>query len=191
MPAVCACSSITVFNYEDKLEDWRRTTNKAVLAQQGNRYDLAESHFQDALSQSRRFGAADLLVARSLVNLADAYVQEGRYGEAEPLYKASLPIFDANLASTTDEDRLPLLQELLATLTSLADVAQELHKSGESKGYRSQISQLTKQFATTSSYRSDVQQFRRLRLFLGFFESNQLEMPTHPSLHRDLGRDTK
>ncbi len=58
--------------------------------QQGNDPE-AEKQWSAALNEAERFGPQDPRLATSLNNLAGLYrAQEGKYGEAEPLYQQAL-----------------------------------------------------------------------------------------------------
>ena len=64
--------------------------------QQGN-YAEAVTQFRAALSAAEAFGPDDPRVATGLNNLAGLYGTQGRYAEAEPLYKRALAIFEKAL----------------------------------------------------------------------------------------------
>jgi len=59
---------------------------------------LGEKSFQAAVKEAERFGLQDPRLATSLNNLASLYHRQGKYTEAEPLYKRSLTIWEKTLA---------------------------------------------------------------------------------------------
>ena len=63
-----------------------------VKAYRQGLYAEAERQFKAALSEAERFGEQDRRFATSLNNLAELYRVQGKYVEAEPLYKRSLAI---------------------------------------------------------------------------------------------------
>ena len=66
-------------------------------AYQQRRYADAEKSFQSALKEAEGFGQEDLRLALTLNNLAFLYQAQGKYAEAEPLYKRSLAIWERTL----------------------------------------------------------------------------------------------
>ena len=62
----------------------------AGKAFQERKYPEAELLYANALQQAELFGPTDPRLATNLNNLAELYVQRGRFAEAEPLYKRSI-----------------------------------------------------------------------------------------------------
>ena len=73
-----------------------RTDAGTEAYEQGN-YTEAEKLFVAALKEAEKFGPQDPRLATSLNNLANLYNTQGKYGEADPLYKRSLEIWEKAL----------------------------------------------------------------------------------------------
>ena len=71
---------------------WESNNAAGVKAFQQGRYADAEKLFLAALEEAEGFGPDDPRLATSLNNLAGLYDNQGKYAEAEPLYKRSLAI---------------------------------------------------------------------------------------------------
>ena len=108
---------------------WETSTAAGLEAYQQGRYGEAEKYLSAALKEAENFGPEDPRLATSLNNLAGIYVTQGKYAEAEPLYKRSLAILGPehpdvaaslnNLAVLYDnqgryEEAEPLYQRALA-----------------------------------------------------------------------------
>ena len=76
---------------------WRKYMEDGTKAYQQRRYADAEKSFQSALKEAEGFGQEDLRLALTLNNLAFLYQAQGKYAEAEPLYKRSLAIWEKAL----------------------------------------------------------------------------------------------
>jgi tetratricopeptide (TPR) repeat protein len=76
---------------------WEKHMTTAAKAYQQGRYTDAERSFQATVKEAEAFGPQDLRLATSLNNLAALYHQQGKYDEAEPLYKRSLAIVEKSL----------------------------------------------------------------------------------------------
>ena len=76
---------------------WKKYMEAAGKAYQQARYAEAEQHLTAALKQAEKFGEQDRRFATSLNNLALLYDAQGKYVEAEPLYKRSLAIYEKAL----------------------------------------------------------------------------------------------
>jgi len=71
---------------------WRKHLAAGAKAHQEGRYSDAVNSFQVAAKDAEAFGPQDPRLAISLNNLAELYRLQGKYAEAEPLYKRSLAI---------------------------------------------------------------------------------------------------
>jgi tetratricopeptide (TPR) repeat protein len=65
---------------------WEQHNQAGMSAYQRGQYDEAEEQFKAALGSAKGFGEDDPRFATSLNNLAELYLAQGRYAEAEPLY---------------------------------------------------------------------------------------------------------
>jgi len=71
---------------------WERYNGSAQQAlSQGNAVE-AENFFRMALAEAEKLAPADIRLTSTLNNLANCLRQQGRYGEAEPLYKRAISI---------------------------------------------------------------------------------------------------
>ena len=75
-------------------ETWERHIQASVAAYQQGNYGEAEAQIRLALEAAKAFGPDDLRLATTLNNLAVLYDEQGRYAEAEPLYKRALAIME-------------------------------------------------------------------------------------------------
>ena len=71
---------------------WNAYIRDGQSAYQRGDYPTAKRHLELALKEAESFGAQDLRLALSLNDLAFLYGTQGRYADAEPLYKRSLVI---------------------------------------------------------------------------------------------------
>lgn len=99
--------------------NWESYITAAQQAYQQADYAEAEKQLEAALKEAEAFGPGDVRLATSLNNLALLYKAQGRYAEAEPLYKRSLAI-----------DEKALGPEHPAVATSLENYADLLRKTG-------------------------------------------------------------
>ncbi len=76
---------------------WREHLAAGAKAHREGRYSDAVNSFQAAAKDAEAFGPQDPRLATSLNNLAGLYHQQGKYNEAEPLYKRSLAIVEKAL----------------------------------------------------------------------------------------------
>ena len=72
--------------------DWERHMRAGDTAYQQGNYTEAVKQTKAALSLAEAFGPDDPRLATTLNNLALLYDAQGRYTEAEPLYKRALAI---------------------------------------------------------------------------------------------------
>ncbi len=78
-------------------ETWERHIHAGLAAQQQGNFSEAVKQLKAALEATKSFGPADLRLATTLNNLAVLYDEQGRYAEAEPLYKRALAIMEQAL----------------------------------------------------------------------------------------------
>ena len=74
--------------------DWESNIAAGLKAYRQGRDAKAEKLFLAALGEADGFGPQDPRLATSLNNLATVYHSEGKYAEAEPLYRQSLAIIE-------------------------------------------------------------------------------------------------
>jgi tetratricopeptide (TPR) repeat protein len=74
-------------------QSWQELNEKGMQAYQAGNYKEAISYFEKALKQAeKKFGKNHENYATSCNNLAWLYDEQGRYAEAEPLYKEAKEI---------------------------------------------------------------------------------------------------
>jgi tetratricopeptide (TPR) repeat protein/CHAT domain-containing protein len=73
-------------------DSWESQNSAGEAAYQRGDYAEAEQHFAAALEIAEEFGADDPRVATSLNNQAVLYQTQGRYADAEPLFRRALAI---------------------------------------------------------------------------------------------------
>ena len=71
---------------------WDKYNAAGEKAYQQGHYEEAENQFVVALKEAEEFGGQDPRLATSLNNLALVYHEQGKYAEAEPLYRRGLAI---------------------------------------------------------------------------------------------------
>lgn len=71
---------------------WDTYMEAGEQAYRQGRYAEAEKALRAALNEAERFGPQDPRLAASFNNLAALYRAQGKYAEAEPLYKRALAI---------------------------------------------------------------------------------------------------
>jgi tetratricopeptide (TPR) repeat protein len=96
--------------------------NRTYAYQQG-RHAEAEQMLLGALREAERFGPQDFRLAVSCNNLAELYRAQGKYGEAEQLYKRSLAIFENTQG--------PEHPSVAMSLNNLALLCQMQHRHAE------------------------------------------------------------
>jgi tetratricopeptide (TPR) repeat protein len=72
--------------------DWRMHIHLGTAAQKQGHYADAEESFLSALEAAEKFGPEDTRLATTLNDLAAVYYNQGKYAQAEPLYKRALAI---------------------------------------------------------------------------------------------------
>ncbi len=75
-----------------QIEPWQSHTEAGVKAYQQGNYPEAEKRLVAALKEAENFGPEDPRLAKTLTDLALLYRAQGKYAEAEPLYKRALAI---------------------------------------------------------------------------------------------------
>ena len=78
---------------------WETYTESGISAYERGDYATAERQHTAAVKEAQKFSSQDTRLAISLNNLAQTYVTEARYREAEPLYKRSLTILERAVGS--------------------------------------------------------------------------------------------
>ena len=76
---------------------WESHLQAGMTAYQQGNYAKAEQKFSAALEKAKKFGPQDPRLATTLNNLAALYVTQGKYAEAESLYKRALAIWEKAL----------------------------------------------------------------------------------------------
>ncbi len=76
---------------------WETYITAGTKAYQQGKYPEAVKQFKAALKEAKGFGPEDPRLARSFNDLALLYQAQGKYAEAEPLYKRSLAISEKAL----------------------------------------------------------------------------------------------
>ena len=87
---------------------WNAYTRDGTSAYQSGDYLTATRQFELALKEAESFGVKDPRLAHSLNNLALLYQAQGRYADAEPLYRRSLAIYEKALGPERPEVALGL-----------------------------------------------------------------------------------
>ena len=100
---------------------WETYMAAGVKAYQQGNYPKAERQLEAALKEAEGFGPQDPRLATSLNDLGEVYRLQGKYAEAEPLYKRSLAIYEKALGP-----------EHPNVATSLENYAALLRKTGRS-----------------------------------------------------------
>src|SRR5208282_6260647 len=77
--------------------DWYSLNDSGEKAYQRRQYAASENFLQAALRLAENFGPSDLRLATTLNDLGLLYRAEGKYKEAEPLYRRSLAIREKKL----------------------------------------------------------------------------------------------
>jgi tetratricopeptide (TPR) repeat protein len=80
--------------------DWDSLNDAGERAYERRQYAASENFLNAALQQAQRFGPNDLRVATTLNDLGLLYRAEGKFKEAEPLYRRSLAIREKKLGPT-------------------------------------------------------------------------------------------
>lgn len=73
---------------------WRTCNESAAKEAKLGHPVEAQRLYETALHEAEKFGADDLRLASSLMNLAILYHNSGKFNEAEPLFSRALPIYE-------------------------------------------------------------------------------------------------
>src|SRR6185295_10997516 len=74
---------------------WEASMTAGRRAADRGDYATAERNYSGAIVKAERFGIEDVRVAQSVSQLAQVYVAQGKFGEAEPLYLRALAIYQS------------------------------------------------------------------------------------------------
>ena len=92
--AVAASVCVVAFAGE---AEWKNHMDAGWAAHQRGDHRTTAVRFQDALKDAEAFGERDVRLAMTLGWLAYVYNSQGRYADAEPLYRRSLAILEKAL----------------------------------------------------------------------------------------------
>ena len=73
---------------------WEKYVSDAQKVQEQGLHDLAVGIYQLALKEAERFGEQDPRLAETLNSLASLYYEQGKYSQAESLYRRSLGLVE-------------------------------------------------------------------------------------------------
>ena len=107
--------------------DWARYTDAGIAATEEHRYAEAEKQFKAAIEEAEKFGPGDTRLATSLSYLAEVYVVQQKYAEAEPLYQRALEI--------REKAKGPEHHDVLVSLNNLAAVYYVHGKYAEAESF--------------------------------------------------------
>ena len=93
---------------------WETYNDSGEQAFEAGEYAKAQKLFESALKEAEGFGPSDPRLATSLNNLALLYATQGKYDQAEPLYKRSLAIREKALG--------PHHPDVAASLNNVAEL---------------------------------------------------------------------
>src|ERR1700680_5007146 len=85
--ALCVCAPALAGEAE-----WAEHMKAGETANSTGDYSTAAARYEAALREAESFGASDPRLAKALNELASSYASQGRYTEAEPLYRRALEI---------------------------------------------------------------------------------------------------
>ncbi len=102
---------------------WERYNLSGQQAMSSGKSADAEQAFRLALQEAEKLGTFDPKVAISCVNLANCLRQQGRYPDAEPLYKQAMVVNDKAFG--------PLHKELIPVLDNYAKMLRAAGRTGE------------------------------------------------------------
>lgn len=102
---------------------WERYNLSGQQAMSAGRASDAEQAFRLALQEAEKSGSWDPKVAISCVNLANCLRQQGRFAEAEELYKKAITVKDKAFG--------PLHKELIPVLENYAKMLRAAGRTAE------------------------------------------------------------
>ena len=91
--ALCGCSSVSPFNYEDCLRKWRQLREEGYRAAAAKDYPTAGKKFSLALEESKKFGSAKSFQLTSLNDLGSFYRSEHQDAPALRAYEQALSLY--------------------------------------------------------------------------------------------------
>jgi len=125
-------------NIPPERQHWKKISQQYVKAYQSGHYsqgiEFAEKAYQYALNN---FGETDQDTLTSINNLAFLYNSQGRYGEAEPLYKRCLQLSEEVLG--------PKHPDTLTSINNLSELYRSQGRYGEAEPLYKQFLQLSKE----------------------------------------------
>jgi len=104
-------------------QDWQQQSHAAMRLLEMGRYADAERLYLAALDQARAFGENDPRLAAAMNNLGSVYHSQGKYAEAEDLFRRSLALMDHAAA--------PDWPAVAIALSNLAEVERARGRSRE------------------------------------------------------------
>ena len=104
---------------------WDSIMAGAARAYQQADYAQAEKLLLAALKEAEKFGEQDPRFATSLNNLAELYRAQGKYAQAEPLYRRALAIREKALG--------PEHPNVAAVLENYADLLRKMKRDAEAE----------------------------------------------------------
>ena len=99
MAGVLCLALLSPTTYAQDNTKLEKSMAAGVKAYRQGRYAEAERQFKAAISEAEKFGEQDTRFATSLEKLAEVYGAQGKYGEAEALFKRELAISEKALGS--------------------------------------------------------------------------------------------
>ncbi len=102
---------------------WERYNLSGQQAMSSGKQADAENAFRMALQEAEKIGPQDPKVAISCVNLANCLRQQGKFVDAEPLYKQAIVVKEKNFG--------PLHHELISVLENYAKMLRAAGRDGE------------------------------------------------------------
>ncbi len=102
---------------------WNTLNAAGIEAYQQGNYPEAEKQLAAAVKEAERFGPQDPRLATSINNLAGLHLVQGKYAEAEPLFKRALTIGEKALG--------PEHPDVATALENYADLLRETGRGTE------------------------------------------------------------
>ena len=108
-------------------ETWEKYNEAGATAYSERNYAEAEIQLKAALKKAEEFESDDPRLATSLNNLAGLYQAQGKYNEAEPLYKRALGIDEKTLG--------PDHPDVAQSLENYADLLRKTGRNSEAERF--------------------------------------------------------
>jgi tetratricopeptide (TPR) repeat protein len=102
---------------------WERYNLSGQQAMSSGKAVEAESAFRLALQEAEKIGRDDPKVAQTCINLANCLRQQGKFADAEPLYKRAIAVKERNFH--------PLHMELVPVLENYAKMLRAAGRDAE------------------------------------------------------------